>query len=98
MSTTQGWTHAFPTLADDLAVLGTGYLVKQKITARQRCAFRLSSCSSRCTPAISAPAAGPDSARGTRSTIRDKLSVEDCLASADECGTPIVAVCGRQNR
>ncbi len=27
-------------------------------------------------------------------TIRDKLSVEDCLASADECGAPIVSVCG----
>jgi hopanoid biosynthesis associated radical SAM protein HpnH len=28
------------------------------------------------------------------STIKDKLTVEDCLASVDECGAPIVSVCG----
>src|SRR5436309_10817294 len=27
-------------------------------------------------------------------TIRERLSVDDCLASADECGAPVVSVCG----
>ena len=27
-------------------------------------------------------------------TIKDKLSVEECLASVDECGAPIVSICG----
>ncbi len=27
-------------------------------------------------------------------TIREKLTVEECLASSDECGAPIVSVCG----
>src|SRR5579872_3627190 len=28
------------------------------------------------------------------STIKDKLTVEECLASVDECGAPIVSICG----
>jgi hopanoid biosynthesis associated radical SAM protein HpnH len=27
-------------------------------------------------------------------TIKEKLSVEECLASVDECGAPIVSICG----
>ena len=27
-------------------------------------------------------------------TIKDKLSVEECLASVDECGAPVVSICG----
>ncbi len=27
-------------------------------------------------------------------TIKDKLSVEQCLASVDECGAPVVSICG----
>src|SRR3989442_9158565 len=27
-------------------------------------------------------------------TIKDKLSVAECLASVDECGAPIVSICG----
>jgi hopanoid biosynthesis associated radical SAM protein HpnH len=27
-------------------------------------------------------------------SIKEKLSVEECLASVDECGTPIVSICG----
>src|SRR5215469_11178941 len=27
-------------------------------------------------------------------TIKDKLTVEECLASVDECGAPIVSICG----
>lgn len=32
--------------------------------------------------------------REYESTIKQKLSVEECLASVDECGTPIVSICG----
>src|SRR5690348_5293845 len=28
------------------------------------------------------------------STIKDKLTVDECLASVDECGAPIVSICG----
>src|SRR5437773_11273934 len=27
-------------------------------------------------------------------TIREKLTVEQCLAAVDECGAPIVSICG----
>ena len=27
-------------------------------------------------------------------TIKDKLSIEECLASVDECGAPVVSICG----
>ena len=32
--------------------------------------------------------------REYESTIKEKLSVEECLASVDECGAPIVSICG----
>lgn len=28
------------------------------------------------------------------STIKDRLSVDECLASVDECGAPVVSICG----
>jgi hopanoid biosynthesis associated radical SAM protein HpnH len=32
--------------------------------------------------------------REYRSTITEKLTVEQCLAAADECGAPVVSICG----
>lgn len=32
--------------------------------------------------------------REYKNTIKDKLTVEECLASVDECGAPIVSICG----
>src|SRR5246500_4908210 len=32
--------------------------------------------------------------REYKSTIKQKLSVEECLDSVDECGAPIVSICG----
>ncbi|MGH9356897.1 MAG: adenosyl-hopene transferase HpnH, partial [Terriglobia bacterium] len=32
--------------------------------------------------------------REYKDTIKDKLSVEQCLAAVDECGTPVVSICG----
>ena len=69
----------------------TGYLMKQKFTGRQRFPLvlmlePLHACNLTCT--------GCGRIREYVATIREKLSVEDCLASADECGAPIVSVCG----
>src|SRR5579872_2419727 len=32
--------------------------------------------------------------REYKSTIKDKLTVEQCLAAVDECGAPIISICG----
>jgi hopanoid biosynthesis associated radical SAM protein HpnH len=32
--------------------------------------------------------------REYESTIKQKLSIEECLASVDECGAPVVSICG----
>src|SRR5260370_17308608 len=32
--------------------------------------------------------------REYRSTITEKLTVEQCLAASDECGAPVVSICG----
>src|SRR6266700_4063977 len=32
--------------------------------------------------------------REYESTIKERLSVDECLASVDECGAPIVSICG----
>src|SRR5437764_3581023 len=32
--------------------------------------------------------------REYKQTIKDKLTVQECLASVDECGAPIVSICG----
>ena len=69
----------------------TGYLVKQKIAGRKRFPLvlmlePLHACNLTCT--------GCGRIREYAATIRERMSVEDCLASADECGAPVVSVCG----
>src|SRR4051812_31494039 len=32
--------------------------------------------------------------REYESTIKQKLSIEDCLNAVDECGAPVVSICG----
>ncbi len=61
----------------------TGYLMKQKLTGRQRFPLvlmlePLHACNLTCT--------GCGRIREYVATIREKLSLEDCFASADECG------------
>jgi hopanoid biosynthesis associated radical SAM protein HpnH len=69
----------------------TGYLIKQKISGKKRFPLvlmlePLHACNLTCT--------GCGRIREYAATIRDRMTVEDCLASADECGAPVVSVCG----
>src|SRR5207249_4926937 len=50
--------------------------------------------------AVGARRPAPGSRQGTgrireyKQTIKEKLTVDECLASVDECGAPIVSICG----
>jgi hopanoid biosynthesis associated radical SAM protein HpnH len=78
----------FPlSLTTDLA----GYMVTKKIQRRRRFPLvlmlePLHACNLTCT--------GCGRIREYESTIKDKLSVEECLASVDEAAAPIVSICG----
>jgi hopanoid biosynthesis associated radical SAM protein HpnH len=68
-----------------------GYLVKKKLTRARRFPLvlmlePLHACNLTCT--------GCGRIREYETTIKQKLSVEECLASVDECGAPIVSLCG----
>ncbi len=68
-----------------------GYLFKQKLTGRQKFPLvlmlePLHACNLTCT--------GCGRIREYVSTIKEKLTVDECLASVDECGAPIVSICG----
>ncbi len=67
------------------------YLAKQKLARRQRFPLvlmlePLHACNLTCT--------GCGRIREYVSTIKDKLTVDECLASVDECGAPVVSICG----
>jgi hopanoid biosynthesis associated radical SAM protein HpnH len=69
----------------------TGYLFKQKLAGCKRFPLvlmlePLHACNLTCT--------GCGRIREYATTIRQRLSVEECLASVGECGAPIVSVCG----
>src|SRR6516165_5652199 len=78
----------FPlTLATEMAA----YLARKKIAGEKRFPLvlmlePLHACNLTCT--------GCGRIREYESTIKQKLSVEECLASVDECGAPIVSICG----
>ena len=68
-----------------------GYIAKKKLTRQQRFPLvlmlePLHACNLTCT--------GCGRIREYESTIKQKLSVEECLASVDECGAPTVSICG----
>ena len=68
-----------------------GYIAKKKITRQKRFPLvlmlePLHACNLTCT--------GCGRIREYEATIKQKLSVEECLASVDECGAPIVSLCG----
>src|SRR5437762_1844515 len=68
-----------------------GYIAKKKITRQKRFPLvlmlePLHACNLTCT--------GCGRIREYSQTIKDKLSVEECLASVDEAGAPIVSICG----
>lgn len=68
-----------------------GYIAKHKIARTKKFPLvlmlePLHACNLTCT--------GCGRIREYEDTIRDKLSVEECLASVDEAGAPIVSICG----
>jgi hopanoid biosynthesis associated radical SAM protein HpnH len=69
----------------------TTYLIKKKLSRARKFPLvlmlePLHACNLTCT--------GCGRIREYVSTIKDKLSVDECLASVDECGAPIVSICG----
>jgi hopanoid biosynthesis associated radical SAM protein HpnH len=68
-----------------------GYLARKKLAGTRRFPLvlmlePLHACNLTCT--------GCGRIREYETTIKEKLSVEECLASVDECGAPIVSICG----
>jgi hopanoid biosynthesis associated radical SAM protein HpnH len=68
-----------------------GYLARKRLAGTKRFPLvlmlePLHACNLTCT--------GCGRIREYESTIKEKLSVEECLASVDECGAPIVSICG----
>jgi hopanoid biosynthesis associated radical SAM protein HpnH len=68
-----------------------GYIAKNKIRRKQRFPLvlmlePLHACNLTCT--------GCGRIREYETTIKQKLSVEECLAASEECGAPIVSICG----
>src|ERR1700682_5436211 len=68
-----------------------GYIAKKKITREKKFPLvlmlePLHACNLTCT--------GCGRIREYETTIREKLSVEECLQSVDEAGAPIVSICG----
>ena len=69
----------------------TGYLLKQKMAGRKRFPLVLMlepshACNLACT--------GCGRIREYAATIRQRLTVQQCLASVEECGAPVVSICG----
>lgn len=67
------------------------YIARKKITGTKRFPLvlmlePLHACNLTCT--------GCGRIREYSTTIKDRLTVEECLASVDECGAPIVSICG----
>ena len=69
----------------------TAYLLKQKLAGRRRFPLvlmlePLHACNLSC--------AGCGRIREYADTLHQRMSMEECLASADECGAPVVSICG----
>ena len=68
-----------------------GYIARKKITRKERFPLvlmlePLHACNLTCT--------GCGRIREYSQTIKEKLTVEECLESVEECGAPIVSICG----
>lgn len=68
-----------------------GYMVRKRVAGEKRFPLvlmlePLHACNLTCT--------GCGRIREYSQTIKEKLSVAECLASVDECGAPIVSICG----
>jgi hopanoid biosynthesis associated radical SAM protein HpnH len=74
-----------------LTLTMASYILKNKLTGRKRFPLvlmlePLHACNLTCT--------GCGRIREYSSTIKDKLTVAECLAAVDEAGTPVVSICG----
>src|SRR5262249_60590358 len=68
-----------------------GYIARKKLTRTRRFPLvlmlePLHACNLTCT--------GCGRIREYSQTIKEKLTVAECLAAVDECGAPIVSICG----
>jgi hopanoid biosynthesis associated radical SAM protein HpnH len=68
-----------------------GYVAKKKLSRAEKFPMvlmlePLHACNLTCT--------GCGRIREYESTIKKKLSIEECLAAVDECGAPVVSICG----
>jgi hopanoid biosynthesis associated radical SAM protein HpnH len=68
-----------------------GYMMRKKLARQKRFPLvlmlePLHACNLTCT--------GCGRIREYSATIKEKLSIDECLASVDECGAPIVSICG----
>lgn len=69
----------------------SGYLVKKKLSGAKKFPMvlmlePLHACNLTCT--------GCGRIREYESSIKEKLSIEECLEAVDECGAPVVSICG----
>ena len=69
----------------------TAYLLKQRLAGRKRFPLVLMlepshACNLKCT--------GCGRIREYADTLDRRLSIEECLDAVDECGAPVVSVCG----
>lgn len=68
-----------------------GYVMKKKMSRAKKFPMvlmlePLHACNLTCT--------GCGRIREYESTIKQKLSIDECLAAVDECGAPVVSICG----
>ena len=69
----------------------TGYIARKKLSRTKRFPLvlmlePLHACNLTCT--------GCGRIREYSTSIKDRLTVDECLASVDECGAPVVSICG----
>lgn len=74
-----------------LTLTMASYILKNKLSGKKRFPLvlmlePLHACNLTCT--------GCGRIREYSSTIKDKLTVDECLAAVDEAGTPVVSICG----
>ncbi|HWP34252.1 MAG TPA: adenosyl-hopene transferase HpnH [Thermodesulfobacteriota bacterium] len=68
-----------------------GYLLKQRLAGRRRYPIVLML---EPTELCNVACEGCGRIREYESTIKERLTVEECLQAVDECGAPIVSICG----
>src|SRR5262249_18011272 len=85
--------RSLPMLRFPLSLTTTmvGYIAKKKLSGQKRFPLvlmlePLHACNLTCT--------GCGRIREYETTIKERLTVDECLASVDECGAPIVSICG----